>query len=136
MTAGQRNRPKLSKGTSTMRFMYLVKACASAPPPQKLMEEIGKLADREVKAGRMVDMGGLMPLAMGARVRLSEGKIHVTDGPFTESKELVGGYAIMEFSTKEEALASAVEFMTLHKEFGDGWEGECEMRQMAPPPAA
>jgi hypothetical protein len=119
-----------------MRFMYLVKSAPSGPPPQKLMAEIGKLADREIKAGRMVDMGGLMPLAMGARVRLSGGKVHVTDGPFTESKELVGGYAIMEFSTKEEALASAVEFMTLHKEFGDGWEGECEMRQMATPSTA
>jgi hypothetical protein len=115
-----------------MRFMYLVKAAPCGQPPQKLMEEIGKLAAREMKAGRMVDMGGLMPLAMGARVRLSGGKIHVTDGPFTESKELVGGYAIFEFKTKEEALASAVEFMTLHQEYGEGWEGECEMRQMVP----
>jgi hypothetical protein len=56
----------------------------------------------------------------------------VTDGPFAEAKEVIGGYAIMEFDTKEEAVASAVEFMTLHAEYGDGWEGECEMRQLVP----
>jgi hypothetical protein len=115
-----------------MRYMYLVTSAPSGPPQQKLMEAIGKLAEREMKAGRMVAMGGLMPLAMGARVRLADGKLHVTDGPFAEAKEVVGGYAIMEFDTKEEAVASAVEFMTLHAEYGDGWEGECEMRQLVP----
>jgi hypothetical protein len=65
-------------------------------------------------------------------VRLAGGEIIVTDGPFAESKEVVGGYAIFEYETREEAIASAVEFMNVHKEFGDGWEGECEMRLMAP----
>jgi hypothetical protein len=115
-----------------MRFMYLVISASSGPPPQRLMGEIGKLAERETKAGRMVDMGGLMPLAMGARVKLAGGKIHVTDGPFAEAKEVIGGYAILEFNTKQEGLASAVEFMTIHKDYGEGWEGECEMRQMVP----
>jgi hypothetical protein len=102
------------------------------PPPQRLMEEIAKLAEREIKAGAMIDTGGLMPLAVGARVRLAGGRVDVIDGPFAESKEVVGGYAIFEFKSREEALASAVEFMTLHKDYGEGWEGECEMRPMAP----
>src|ERR1700704_3953664 len=116
-----------------MRFMYLVRSGSSGAPPQRLMEELGKLAEREMKAGTVVDMGGLMPLAMGARVRLAGGKIDVIDGPFAEAKEVVGGYAIFDYKSREEALASAVEFMNVHKEYGEGWEGECEMRQVAPP---
>ena len=114
-----------------MRYMYLVTSATAGPPPQRLMEELGKLADREMKAGTVVDMGGLMPLAMGARVRLAGGKIDVIDGPFVEAKEVVGGYAIFDYESKERAIASAVEFMNLHKEFGEGWEGVCEMRQLA-----
>jgi hypothetical protein len=119
-----------------MRFMYLVKSACSGPPPRRLMEEMGKLAEREMKAGTVVDMGGLMPLAMGARVRLAGGKVDVIDGPFAEAKEVIGGYAIFEFKSREEAIASAVEFMNLHKEYGEGWEGECEMRQLAQSPPA
>src|SRR5665213_3028532 len=100
-----------------MRFMYLVKSASSGPPPQRLMEELDKLAEREMKAGTVVDMGGLLPLAMGARVRLAGGKIDVTDGPFAESKEVVGGYAIFEYPSREEALASAVEFMNVHLKY-------------------
>jgi hypothetical protein len=114
-----------------MRFMYMVKSPTAGPPPQRLLEEMDKLAERETKAGTVVDMGGLLPLSMGARVRVAGGKVEVIDGPFAEAKEVVGGYAIFEFKTREEALASAVEFMNLHKEFGEGWEGECEMRQVA-----
>jgi hypothetical protein len=114
-----------------MRFVYLVKSASSGPPPQRLMEELDKLAAREMKAGTVVDMGGLLPLAIGARVRLAGGKIEVTDGPFAESKEVVGGYAIFEYKSREEALASAVEFMDVHLKYGEGWEGECEMRQVA-----
>jgi hypothetical protein len=113
-----------------MRFMYLVRSASSGPPPQRLMEELGKLAEREMKAGTVVDM---MPQAMGVRVRLTGGKVDVIDGPFAEAKEVVGGYAIFDYKSREEALASAVEFMNVHKEYGEGWEGECEMRQVAPP---
>ena len=92
-----------------------------------------KLADREIKAGRMLDNGGLMPLAMGAQVRIKDGKLSVVDGPFVEAKEVVGGYAIFELPGKEEALASAVEFMQLHKDLMPGWEGTCELRAFAAP---
>ena len=115
-----------------MRFMYLVKSASSGPPPQRLLDEMDKLAERETKAGTVVDMGGLLPLEMGARVRVSGGKVDVIDGPFAEAKEVVGGWAIFDYETREQAIASAVEFMTLHKDYGDGWEGECEMRLMMP----
>ena len=68
---------------------------------------MGKLADREIKAGRMIDSGGLMPLAAGAQVRITDGKLSVIDGPFVEAKEMIGGYAIFELRDKEEAVASA-----------------------------
>jgi hypothetical protein len=98
-----------------------------------MMEAMNKLADREIKAGRMVDCGGLMPLATGAQVRITDGQLSVVDGPFVEAKEVIGGYAIFELPGKEEALASAKEFMQLHKDFMPGWEGTCELRAFAGP---
>jgi hypothetical protein len=95
------------------------------------MTAMGKLTDRETKAGRMVETAGLMPLATGARVRIGDGKLNVLDGPFAEAKEVIGGYAIMELRNKEEAVASAVEFMQLHKDFMPRWEGTCEVREFA-----
>lgn len=117
-----------------MRYMYLVVSPREmdGPPPQRLMDEMAKLTEKRMADGSMVDSGGLLPTAMGAaRITLKGGKLSVLDGPFTESKEVIGGYAIFEFKTREEAIASAVEFMNLHKEFGEGWEGVCEMRPMA-----
>jgi hypothetical protein len=116
-----------------MRFMSFVTSAHAGPPTPELMEAMKKLADREVKAGRMIDMGGLTPVAMGAQVRIADGKLSVIDGPFVEAKEVIGGYAIMEFRNKEEAVASAVEFMQLHKDFMPGWEGTCEVRAFAGP---
>lgn len=116
-----------------MRFMSFVTSAHAGPPTPELIEAMNKLADREIKAGRMVDMGGLTPVAMGARVRIADGKLSVIDGPFVEAKEVIGGYAIMEFRNKEEAVASAVEFMQLHKDLMPGWEGTCEVRAFAGP---
>ena len=116
-----------------MRFMSFVTSAHAGPPTPELMEAMKKLADREVKAGRMIDMGGLTPVAMGAEVRIADGKLSVIDGPFVEAKEVIGGYAIMEFRNKEEAVASAVEFMQLHKDFMPDWEGTCEVRAFAGP---
>ena len=117
-----------------MRFMFIVTSAhqAAAPTPE-LMEAMHKLADREIKAGRMLDSGGLMPLATGAQVRIVDGKLSVVDGPFVEAKKVIGGYAIFELPGKEEALASAKEFMQLHKDFMPGWEGTCELRAFAGP---
>ena len=113
-----------------MRFMYIVTSPQpNTGPTPALMEAMGKLADREIKAGRMLDTGGLMPIAMaGAQVKITDGKLGVVDGPFVETKELIGGYAIFELRDKEEAMAAAKEFMQLHLDHMPGWEGTCEVR--------
>ena len=117
-----------------MRFMMIVKhAESSGVPPKELMEAIGRLAEEESKAGTMTGSGGLGPTALGARVRLSGGQLTVIDGPFTEAKEIVGGYAQFELKSKEEAIEGAVRFMELHKKYWPGWEGETEIRQMFGP---
>lgn len=115
-----------------MRFMSIVTSPQPpAQPTPALLEAMHKLADREIKAGRMVDTGGLMPLATGAQVRIADGNLSVVDGPFVEAKEVIGGYAIFELHSKEEAVALAVEFMQLHKDHMPGWEGTCEVRAFA-----
>jgi hypothetical protein len=117
-----------------MRFMMIVKHAENqGPPPRQLMDAIEKHAEEEAKAGRMLGSGGLGPTALGARVRLSRGKLSVTDGPFPETKEVIGGYANFELKSKEEAIESAVLFMELHKTYWPGWEGETEVRQMFGP---
>ena len=115
-----------------MKFMFIVTSDQRMGPSPKLLEEMHKLAKREIEAGRMLDNGGLMPIAEGARVRIAAGQLHVTDGPFTESKEVIGGYTVFELKDREEAVASAVEFMQLHKDHLPGWEGTCEVRAFAP----
>jgi hypothetical protein len=97
------------------------------------MDAIGALADEAVKAGTMIDSGGLAPTATSKRVRLSRGQVTVLDGPFAEAKEAVGGYAQFEFKSKEEAVETAVRFMELHKKHWPGWEGETEVRQIFGP---
>ena len=117
-----------------MRFMMIVKSAErSGFPPKELMEAIGKLSEEAVNAGTMLGSGGLAPSALGTRVRLSAGQLTVIDGPFTEAKEVVGGYAQFELKSKEDAVASAVRFMELHKKHWPGWEGETEVRQMFGP---
>jgi hypothetical protein len=114
-----------------MRFMFIVKSVHAGPPPPALLEAMHKMANREIAAGRMLDNGGLMPLATGAQVLVKDGRLSVVDGPFVEAKEVVGGYAIFELRDKDEALASAKEFMQLHKDLFPGWEGVCELRAFA-----
>ena len=117
-----------------MRFMsFVISSQPNKAPTPALMEAMGKLAEREIKAGRMIDMGGLMPLQQGARVSIEGGKLRVTDGPFVEAKEVIGGYAIFEFRDKAEALAMTKEFMQLHLDHMPGWEGTCELRPMEGP---
>ena len=117
-----------------MRFMSIVTSPqAPANPTPALLEAMHKLADREIKAGRMLDSGGLMPVATGAQVRITDGKLSVIDGPFVETKEMIGGYAIFELRDKEEAVAAAREFMQLHLDHMPGWDGTCEVRSFATP---
>lgn len=117
-----------------MKYMMIVKTKEGQGfPPKELMDAIAKQGEQAVKDGTMLGSGGLGPTAAGARVRLSNGKISVIDGPFTEAKEIIGGYAQFEVKSKEEAVEGAVKFMELHKKYWPGWEGETEVRQMIGP---
>lgn len=117
-----------------MKFMMIVKHKEGYGfPPKELMDALGKLSEEAVRAGNMLGSGGLKPTDKGTRVRLSNGKITTIDGPFTEGKEIIGGYAQFELKSKEEAVQSAVRFMELHKKYWPGWEGETEVRQMYGP---
>ena len=117
-----------------MKFMMIVKHTETqGPPPKALMDAIAKLAEQESKTGSMIGSGGLRPTITGARIRVSGGQLTVTDGPFAEAKEVVGGYAQFEFKSKKEAVESAIAFMDLHRKYWPGWEGETEVREMFEP---
>jgi len=114
-----------------MRYMMIVKHKeAQGMPPKELMDAIGKLTEEAIKAGTLLGNGGLLPTGAGASVRLSGGRVTVTDGPFTEAKEIIGGYALFDLKSKEEAVEGARHFMELHKKHWPGWEGETEVREM------
>jgi len=117
-----------------MRFMMMVKGPEDAgPPPQSLIDAISKLGEEGFKSGALIETGGLGPSALGARVRVSGGKVTVTDGPFSEAKELVGGYAVYELRSKDEAIEYARRFMQVHAEHWPEWSGETEIRQVFAP---
>src|SRR5882762_10471471 len=117
-----------------MKFMVMVKhAENSGIPPKELMDAIDKLSQEAVQNGTMLGNGGLAPTAQSTRVRLSGGKVSVIDGPFTEAKEVIGGYAQFELKSKQEAIDGAVRFMELHRKHWPGWEGETEIRQIFGP---
>jgi hypothetical protein len=121
-----------------MRFMMMVKADndyeAGLPPKPDLLAAIGKLSHDMTQAGVLLESGGLLPSSRGARVRASGGKLSVTDGPFVETKELVGGYAIVEAKSREEAVELGKRFMEVHvKVLGSSYDGECEVRQLFDP---
>ena len=119
-----------------MRFMMMVKADtnyeAGMPPSPELMAAIGQHTEGMVKAGVVLETGGLLPSSKGARVQVAGGKVTVTDGPFTEAKELVGGYAILRAKSKEEAIEMGTAFMRIHADvLGPSYVGQLEIRQLA-----
>jgi hypothetical protein len=99
-------------------------------PSEQLMTDMGKLIEEMTRAGTLVNTAGLRPSSEGVRVRISRGKLSTTDGPFTETKEVIGGYAILEARSKEEAIELTKRFLLVH---GDEWEIECEVRQLDSP---
>jgi len=117
-----------------MRYMFIVRGsenlAASGPPPAALVEAIERLGEEATKQGKMVSFGGLKPTSFGARMRITKGKIETTDGPFTESKEVIGGFSIFNLASKEEALEEARKFTELHRVHWPNWEGEIEIRLM------
>jgi len=115
-----------------MRFLTVVKSDESmpvGPPPPELMAGIAELGVRATMDGTLLDQGGLMPTATGAVVRVAGGKVTVVDGPFTEAKEVIGGYAMWQVRSKEEAVEAARRFMELH---ADLWPDH-EVRQVMDP---
>jgi hypothetical protein len=121
-----------------MRYMMFIKHTEDyrkEDVPASLYEEMGKFIEETAKSGNFVSGAGLQPSSAGARVRLKNGKITVMDGPFTESKEIVGGYAIIDAKSHEEALSIARRFMELHLKHWPGFEGESEVRPFEEEPA-
>jgi len=94
------------------------------------MTDMGKLIEELTQAGSLVHTAGLRPTSEGRRVRLRRGKLTTIDGPFTETKDVIGGYAILEAASMEEAVALTKRFLQVH---GDEWDIECELRQLDGP---
>ncbi|HEX4769496.1 MAG TPA: YciI family protein [Bryobacteraceae bacterium] len=108
-----------------MRFVSIYKTAETGVfPAAEEMARMGKLVEDGMKAGFLLAVEGCMPSASGARVRLASGKVTVTDGPFTESKEVVGGVAVLQAESKAEAIELIKQFLQVS---GDG---ECEIRQL------
>ena len=116
-----------------MRYLVLLEGVQpETPPPAELMEAIMQLGDEATKAGALLDTAGLAPSAAGARVRLAGGALSVTDGPFTEAKEMIS-YALYEVRSKEEAVEWASRFMALHRDLWEGWEGDADVLKVFGP---
>ncbi|MGW5446938.1 YciI family protein [Streptomyces asiaticus] len=116
------------------RFLSMIRvdeqnAPAEGPSPE-LMERMGELIEEMTKAGVMLDTAGLTPTSDGTRVTWSGGEISCTDGPFTESKEVIGGYALLQAKDKAEALEWTKRFLRVHEEF---WTITCEVREVVEP---
>jgi hypothetical protein len=114
-----------------MRFLMLVKHGENpGPPPTGFLEAMAKLGEDAAKSGTMIASGGLVPISKSTRVRLARGQVTAIDGPYTEAKEVVGGFALFELKSKQEAIEGAMDFMALHKKYWPGWEGETEIREL------
>jgi hypothetical protein len=108
-----------------MRFLSIYKNVErNTPPTQEEMNRVGKMIEEGMKSGWLLATEGCLPSAMGARVRISDGKLTVMDGPFTESKEVIGGFAILRANSKEEAVQMAKDFLQVMG------QGETEVRQL------
>lgn len=116
-----------------MKYLMLIKHAESyrgQPIPQGLLDAMGAFVEQGLKSGVLKDTAGLKGTADGFRVRSSGGRLKVTDGPFTEAKEIVGGYAMVEAKSKDQALQVARDFMELHRVHWPEFEGECEVRPL------
>ena len=115
-----------------MRFLSMIRVDEKTgqKPSERLMQEMGKLLEEMTANGSLVSTVGLRPTAEGVRVRSNRGKLSVTDGPFTETKEVIGGYAILEAPSMKEALEITRRFLAIH---GEEWNLECEVRALDGP---
>jgi hypothetical protein len=114
-----------------MKFLSIYKSVEKGvPPSQEEMCKMGELIEEGMRAGYLLKVEGCLPSALGARVRLSSGSVKVTDGPFSESKEVVGGLAIIQANSREEAIQHVKKFLSI------AGDGECELRQLFEAPQA
>ena len=115
-----------------MRFLSMIRIQENTgqQPSERLMNEMGKLIDEMTRSGTLVSTAGLRPTAEGVRVRSRFGKLSQTDGPFTETKEVIGGYAVIEAADMKAALEVTRRFLEVH---GDEWDLECEVRPLDGP---
>ena len=115
-----------------MRFLSMIRIDEKAGqrPSERLMTEMGKLMEQAMREGWLVSTAGLRPTAEGKRMRWNRGKLTTTDGPFTETKEVIGGYAILEAPSMAAAAEYTQRFLRVH---GDEWNVECEIRALDGP---
>ena len=115
-----------------MRYLSMIRIQENTGlvPSEKLMADMGKLMEELTRTGQLVSTAGLRPTSEGVRVRLRRGKLSQVDGPFVETKEVIGGYAILEAKSKDEAIELTRRFLLVH---GDEWDVECEVRQLDGP---
>ena len=120
-----------------MKFLMLIRIAndadyeAGKPPPDALMTEMGKVMEEWTKAGAMVSAAGLKPPSQGTRVRLGGGKLTITDGPFAEAKEVIGGFFILEAPDRAAAVQMTKRFVEQHDHImGSDYLLECEVRQV------
>jgi hypothetical protein len=115
-----------------MRYLSMIRIDENTGqvPSEQLMTDMGKLIEELTQAGSLIRTAGLRPTSEGMRVRLRRGKLTTIDGPFTETKDVIGGYAILEAPSMEEAVALTKRFLEVH---GDEWDIECEVRPLDGP---
>ena len=116
-----------------MKYLIIIKhaeSFRSEPMPREFSAKVGEFVSDAFKSGVLKDTAGLKPTSEGFRVRTRGGKLHITDGPFTEAKEIIGGYAMIEVGSQEEAREFARQFMELHRANWPQFEGECEVRPL------
>jgi hypothetical protein len=116
-----------------MRYMIFIKHTEDykiADVPQALFDALGEFVGESTKNGTIVDSAGLQPTVKGKRIRLSRGQLTMTDGPFSETREVIGSYALLEAKSYDEAVAVATRFMDLHRMHWPGFEGECDIRPL------
>jgi hypothetical protein len=115
-----------------VRYMVTVNMREDAgPPPPELVEAMGAAMGEAFASGTMLDAGGLAPTAESSRVRLAEGSISITDGPFTEAKEVVGGYSVIEVRSHAEAVENARRMIQIHHDHWPGWQGWADVRRIS-----
>jgi hypothetical protein len=119
-------------GGETLRFLSMIRVDENSGqvPSEELMHDMGKLIEEMTSEGSLIRTAGLRPTAEGVRVRLRSGKLSTVDGPFAETKEVIGGFAILEAGSMREAIELTRRFLRIH---GDTWDIECEVRQLDGP---